>query len=141
MGKLFSGMIAAIFMASGLTALTTGAAQAACPYSGCVDTKAEANNLNNPQVGKPARVRFRVTTDGNGDAHGAVTFTYKRAGNGQVEGRFARTYDGGPGWDRFAFRGLPQGKYIVKVHFNSMPANSVYANDKTKFRQTVRPRA
>ena len=141
MGKLFSGMIAAIFMAGGLTALTTGAAQAACPYTNCIDTTAHANNLNNPQVGKPARVKFRVSTAGNGDPRGVVTFTYQRAGNGQVEGRFRRAYDGGPGWDRYAFRGLPQGKYVVRVFFNSMPANSAYENCKTKFRQTVRPRA
>ena len=86
--------------------------------------------------------RFRVSAvNGVGDPHGVVSFTYKRAGNGTVEGRFSRMYDGGPGWDRYAFRGLPAGKYVVRVRFNSKPANSAYENCKTRFRQTVRPRA
>ena len=139
MGKMLSGMIAVIFMAGGLTALNISAAQAACPYTGCIDTTCRADNLNNPEVGHPARVRFRVSTDGNGGASGAVSFVYKRLSNGVVEGQYTRRYNG-PGWDQYSFNGLPRGKYVVRVHFNSQPANSAYQNCGTKFRQTVRPR-
>ena len=68
-----------------------------------------------------------------------MSFVYKRLSNGVVEGQYTRSYDG-PGWDRYAFNGLPRGKYVVRVRFNSQPANSVYQNCSTSFRQTVRPR-
>jgi len=139
MGKLLSGLIAAILMAGGLTALTIGAAEAG-PYTGTVDTQAHADNLNNPRVGQPARVQFRVTTDGNGGAGGEVTFAYQRVRSGNVVAKYRRDYDG-PGWDQYAFRGLPRGRYNVRVFFNSQPRSSAYRNSSTSFRQTVRPRA
>lgn len=140
MGKMFSGMIAAIFMASGLTALTIGGAQADPPYPGVIDTTCHAHAANNPRVGHPARVEFQVSTNGNGGADGAVSFVYKRVSNGTTEGKYVRSYTG-PGWERYAFNGLPRGEYIVRAHFNSQPRNSVYQNCADKFRQTVRPRA
>ena len=139
MGKMLSGMIAVIFMAGGLTALTIGGAQAAPGYPGVVDTTCQAHAANNPRVGNPARVDFRVSTDGNGGADGAVSFVYKRVSNGTVVGKYARSYNG-PGWESYAFNGLPRGDYVVRVHFNSQPRNSVYQNCGDSFRQTVRPR-
>ena len=138
MGKMLSGMIAVIFMAGGLTALNISAAEASCPYTGCIDTTCHADNLNNPRVGNPARVRFRVGTGGNGAARGDVLFSYERP-SGLIEAQYHKRYVG-PGWDRYAFSGIPRGKYIVRVRFNSRPDNSAYDNCRTSFRQTVRPR-
>jgi len=140
MGKMLSGMIAAIFMASGLTALTIGGAQAAPEYPGVINTTCHAKAANNPRVGHPARVAFQVTTNGNGGADGAVSFVYKRVNNRTTEGTYVRKYTG-PGWERYAFNNLPRGEYVVRVHFNSQPRNSVYQNCRDKFTQTVRPRA
>jgi hypothetical protein len=138
MGKLFTGLIAVIFMAGGLTALNVSAAQAACPYTGCIDTTCHADNINNPRVGNPAKVKFRVGTAGNGAARGPVSFVYKRVSNGNTVGSYTRSYTG-PGWERYAFGSLPRGKYVVRVHFNSS-RNSSYENCRDSFRQTVRPR-
>jgi hypothetical protein len=136
---MLSGMIAVIFMAGGLTALTIGGAQADPAYPGVVNTTCRAKADNNPRVGQPARVDFRVSTDGNGGAKGAVSFTYKRVRTGTTQGQYMRSYTG-PGWERYAFDGLPRGEYVVRVHFNSQPRTSVYQNCSDRFRQTVRPR-
>jgi uncharacterized protein (DUF58 family) len=138
MGKLFSGIIAVIFMAGGLSALTISGASASCPYTGCVDTRCHADNLNNPRVGNPAKVRFRVgTPDGNGRPSGKVFFDYERAGSGHFVKEYVRRGYKGNSWDRYAFHNLPRGEYVVRVFFD---ARGAYENCKTKFRQTVRPR-
>jgi uncharacterized protein (DUF58 family) len=139
MGKLFSGIIAVIFMAGGLSALTISGASAACDsYTGCADTRCHADNLNNPRVGNPARVRFRVgTPDGNGRPSGKVFFDYERAGSGHFVKEYVRRGYKGNSWDKYAFHNLPRGKYVVKVFFDPRGA---YETCKTKFRQTVRPR-
>jgi hypothetical protein len=136
MGKILSGMIAVIFMAGGLTALTIGGAAADHGYGPHANTRCFADALNNPRVGNPARVRFRVGTFGNGRARGVVSFKYERRFSGFVVKQFNRRYRGSD-WEKYAFRGIPRGKYVVRVFFDS---NSAYKNDRTKFRQTVRPR-
>jgi hypothetical protein len=137
MGKMLSGMIAVIFVAGGLTALTIGGAQAD-PYPGTVNTTCHADNLNNPRVGNPARVKFRVGTSGNARPRGVVNFEYTRARSGAFVRGYQRRYDGS-GWERYAFRGVPRGRYVVRVFFTT-PQRSAYRNDRTSFRQTVRPR-
>ncbi len=139
MGKMLSGMLAVIFMAGGLTALNISAAQASCPYTGCIDTRCHADNLNNPRVGNPARVKFRVGTDGNGAPRGDAYFRYERVSSGRVEAQFRKSYSG-TSWERYAFSGIPRGKYVVRVKFDSRGDNSAYENCRTSFRQTVRPR-
>ena len=138
MGKMLSGMIAVIFMAGGLTALTIGGA-AADPYPGTINTRCHADNLNNPRVGNPARVKFRAGTGGNGAPRGDVYFRYERVSSGRIEAQYRKSYVG-TGWDRYSFSGLPRGKYVVRVRFDSRGENSVYQNCRTSFRQTVRPR-
>lgn len=137
MGKMLSGMIAVIFMTGGLTALTIGGATAD-PYPGSVNTNCHADDRNSPRVGDPAKVRFRVGTDGNGAARGRVFFDYERRSNGAFVKEFVRSYDG-PGWENYEFHGLPRGDYRVRVFFDSRPAGSVYQNCRTTFRQVVRP--
>jgi len=138
MGKMLSGMIAVIFMAGGLSALTIGGASAD-PYPGTINTACHADNLNNPRVGNPAKVRFRVGTDGNGAARGTVTFEYERRSSEFVVKQYERRYDG-PDAEKYAFYSIPRGKYVVRVFFNSRPGDSVYQNCRTSFRQTIRPR-
>jgi len=139
MKKILSTAFAAIMLAGGLVALSGGSSTAGEPYPGSIDTKCFAEALNNPRVGHDANVRFKVGTGGNGAARGIVNFSYERRSNGIIEDEFTRQYEG-PGWTKYAFRGLPKGRYKVRVFFNSKPVDSVYQNCRTSFKQRVRPK-
>ncbi len=137
MRKFHSVLAAATLLGGGLVAGATGTATAV-PYPGSVDTKCVAKALNDPQEGgAPARVRFRVKVPGDGAPEGKVTFTYVRRSNGNVVREFDRNYTG-PRNNEYAFENIPQGGYRVDVHFNSKPADSVYQNCNTAFRQRIR---
>lgn len=136
MRKFQSLILAAVLLGSGLVAGSAGTASAA-PYPGSVDTNCQGKALNNPREGNPARVRFRVTTGGSGAANGSVVFQYIRRSNDTVVREFSRRYFG-PGYTKYSFDNVPQGRYRVKTFFNSRPGNSVYQNCNDGFRQTVR---
>ena len=123
------------------TSLLAGPADAGTggPYPGTVDTTCVAHALNSPRAGHPARVAFKVRTGGNGAAHGQVTFSYQRKSNHVVVDQFVRRYQG-PGRTKYRFDGIPRGKYVVRVFFDSRPSDSVYQNCRTHFSQTIRPR-
>ena len=139
MGKLFSGIFAAILMAGGLTALTIGGAAADHGYPPHINTRCIADNLNNPRVGNPAKVAFRVRHNSNATPRGVVNFEYMRARSGAFVRGYERSYVG-QGWDRYSFRNLPRGKYRVRVFFDARPHRSPFQNCRTSFTQTVRPR-
>lgn len=145
MKKIIAGLFVTILLATGLVAFSTsastagGVAGARAPYPGSIDTNCEADALNSPRAGRPAKVRFRAGSDGNGAPHGVVTFKYKKRSNGNTVRTFTEQYQG-PEWQRYAFSGIPKGSYHVDVHFNTKPADSVYKNCDTGFNQKVRPR-
>ena len=139
MGKLLSGLIAVVFVAGGLTALTTAAAEAG-PYTGTIDTTCHADNLNTPRVGHPARVKFRATTAGNARPRGVVIFDYQRARSGAFVKEFTRRGYVGQDWQKYELGALPRGTYIVHVLFDTSPRNSAYKNCHTSFQQRVRSR-
>lgn len=136
MKKIIAGLFAATTAASGLVAFSAAPSDAA-PYPGTIDTNCSAEALNNPRVGNPAKVEFRVTTGGNGSARGLATFSYERKSSGIVVDEFTRHYRG-PAPEKYAFDGLPRGHYVVRVFFNSKPGDSVYKNCRTNFDQDVR---
>lgn len=139
MRKLASLLATSAMIASGLVAATTAPTSAGEPYPGSVPTDCDAQRLNNPRVGNPARARLRVQTGGNGATRGKAFFAYERQRNGVVVDEFRRRYDG-PGWTKFRFDGLPRGRYIVRVFFNSRPGDSVYQNCRATYTQRVRRR-
>ena len=138
MKKIASAAATVALLGGGLVGATTTAANSA-PYPGTINTVAEGHHLNAPRVGHAAKVEFRVKTGGNGAAHGVVHFSYVRRSNHVVVDQFDRRYRG-PGYTKYAFRGIPRGRYTVRVFFNSKPVNSVYQNDRERFFQRVRPR-
>lgn len=141
MKKILSTTAAAVMLASGFVALSGETSTAGEPgYPGSVDTTCFAEALNNPRVGNAAKASFRVGTGGNGEADGIVNFTYERTKNGVVTEEFTRQYNGSQGKVKFAFDGIPRGKYVVRVFFNSKPVDSVYQNCRTNFEQQIRPR-
>ena len=143
--KKFASIVAsATLLGSGLVAATTTSASTAPfgdEYPGSIDTNCNANNLNNPRVGRNVRVRLNVRPDIDGDQElrGRAVFSYVRKRNDTVVAEFRRLYRG-PGRTKYAFSGVPKGRYTVKVFFNSRPDDSVYQNCRSSFSQRVRPR-
>jgi hypothetical protein len=136
MRKFQSVLAAAALLGGGLVAGATTTASAD-PYPGSVNTTCKSRALNNPGGDKPARVRLKVTTGGNGAARGRVVFQYKRKSNGAVAREYRRSYFG-PGKTKYEFDNVPRGRYRVKVFFNSRPGASVYQNCRKAFSQRVR---
>lgn len=139
MRKLASFVATGALVATGLVGVsaTQTAAAPGDGYPPPIDTRCKGKAINHPTVGDPAKVKFRVNTGGNGGARGWVTFSYERKKNGLVVAEFRRRYRG-PGWNKYSFRRhIPRGNYIVRTWFNSTPADSVYQNCRTRFRQRV----
>lgn len=139
MRKLASFAASGAMVASGLIGGTAVQATAA-PYPGSVDTVCYGNNINNPRVGNPVKVKLRVGTHGEGAARGWATFTYHRKKNDLIVAEFRRRYVG-PEWNKYSYRRkIPRGRYNVHVWFNSTPGDSVYQNCRDTFSQRVRRR-
>lgn len=140
MRKIASLFAVAALAGGGVMAVSGSSATAGEPYPGSINTNCFAEALNNPRVnGNPARVKFRVGTEGNGAANGVAHFAYERKSNAVIVDEFKRTYLG-PDAQKYAFEGLPRGRYTVRVWFNSKPGDSVYQNCRTTFSQRIRPR-
>ncbi|GAA1476845.1 hypothetical protein GCM10009623_12910 [Nocardioides aestuarii] len=142
--KKFASIVAsAALIGGGLVAAapTATAVPTGDPYPGSIGTTCNANNLNNPRKGGNVRVRLNVRpdVDGNQDLRGPATFRYFRKSNNTVIREYRRLYRG-PGVTKYAFSGVPRGRYTVKVFWNSKPNSSVYQNCSTSFSQRVRPR-
>lgn len=138
MRKIQSLLVATVMLGGGLVA-SVAPATAAPGYPGSVPTNCSGKALNTPREGRPARVRLKVSTGGNGAARGRVTFQYVRKSNRTVVREYRRSYFG-PGRTKYRFDNLPAGRYRVKVFVNTRPSDSVYQNCKDRFNQKVRPR-
>lgn len=134
MKKIIAGLFATILVVAGLAAFSSSSASAS-PYPGTIPTYCRANAANAPFKGRPARVNFKVGTQGNGQPSGVVTFTYRM--NGEVMRTFKRNYEGG--YETYTLGTLPKrGVYRVRARFNSLPANSAYMNCGHSFDQRRR---
>lgn len=138
MHKFPTLVVTSLLLGSGLV-VAQSPASANHGYTGTFNTTCQSSALNNPRVGNPARVEFRVQTGGNGGAAGEVTFKYVRTSNDVVVDRFERSYDG-PGYTDYRFNGIPRGRYRVEVYFESRPRHSVYEDCADSFSQQVRRR-
>lgn len=130
MKKLLFGLFAALMMATGLVGVSAGGAQAACPYTGCVDTTTSANGPSRVTKGEAAEFCVRVGTGGEGRPRGTVTMNIAR-----VKGHFAYTatkpYHGKRCFGTPALNKL--GFYRVRFHFEGKGAYG-NSNDWTNFR-------
>lgn len=130
MKKLFLGLITALLMATGLVGVSAGGAQAACPYTGCVDTSPSVDGPSRVAKGESARFCVTVGTDGEGKAKGWVTMRIQRA-----KGKFGYTatkpYRGERCFGTPSLNKL--GYYRVRFHFEGKGAYR-NSNEWTSFR-------
>lgn len=139
--KKFLGLAAGAAMIAGSLAAVGPAADAGTPsYPNTVPTTCRADNLNNPRVGQAAKVKFKATpSNGSGDPKGLVTFDYQKKNSKTITKEYTVRYVG-PDYQKYAFKGIPAGRYKVIVHFDSRPKASVYKNCNTSFDQQVKKR-
>jgi hypothetical protein len=129
MKRLIIGLITTVLMGTGLVGVSAGAASAACPYTGCVDTHTSVTGPKKVTKGTAARFCVRVNTGGNGKPKGFVTLSIHRK-----KGHFGYTATK-PFHGKRCF-GTPAltkgGYYRVRAHFEGKGAwgNS---NDWTHF--------
>ena len=107
MKKLFLGLLAAMLMAAGLVAsVGSSPAQAACPYTGCFETKTGLTVT--PERDGPARRTFTATVRPVGTPQrpdGVFVFRFKRVGGGA----------------QFATRSIKQGASVTLTRVFKVP--------------------
>ncbi len=132
MKKLFLGLLAAMLMAAGLVAsVGSSPAQAACPYTGCFETK----------------TGLTVNPAGNGPRVRTFTATVRPVGTDQIpDGVFVFRFKRVGGGAQFATRTIKQsttitltrkfapGKYNVRVTFVAED-NSPFKDSRSTNRQ------
>lgn len=123
MKKLIVGLLVAFLMTTGLVALTSSQATAACPYTGCFATSTVLKGPNPKPVTTKRRASFAVTVNGRGtNANPRGTYTIGVVG----KRRFSRTISVPPrGVARFTLRRLPKGTYRIAVRYTPY-ANSPF---------------
>lgn len=139
MKKLLSLFVTAAATAGGLVALSSASSTAVDPYPGSIETKCIGRALGTATVSTPTSVRFRVGTAGNGPASGTTTWSYTRRHTGEVVASGMERRYQGPDGVTYTFHRIPRGQYIVRVRFDSEPADSVFMDCATSFRQRVYP--
>lgn len=129
MKKLFLSILATAMVALGLVATVEAPAQAACPYSACIDTKTKANHKKQI-TGSSITVKVKVKpASGSGTPQGTVKVSVKKYNGTYLEVQ-TLPYSGGK--VSFTFKGLSKkGKYRVIAKFQP-GASSVYKASKVK---------
>lgn len=129
MKRLFIGLISALLMTVGLVGVSATSANAACPYTGCVDTSTNVNGPKFVKKGKSAQFCVTVRSAGSGKPKGTVTLNVKRE-KGAFEYTASKPYHGNRCFGTPALN--KGGYYRVRAHFEGKGAfrNS---NDWTSF--------
>lgn len=126
MKRALSQIAVIVMLGGGLVAVTGGAAEAACPYTGCVPTRTRVNVANAPVVqGEKAKVCIQVVTSGSGVPRGHAKVSVRR----NVGGFFWVDTKRYPGKRTcFTTPNLRRaGKYAVRASFYAAPG-SVFGN-------------
>ena len=92
--KCSAYIFAAVLISAGLAAFVGSPAQAACPYTGCIDTNTKISAPDSVKVGKTAKIGVRVTSAGNAEPKGRVTVKVQRR-NGGYSFIDSKKYSGG----------------------------------------------
>jgi hypothetical protein len=121
MRRLLSAILASILITAGLVALLGSPAEAACPYTGCIDTDTHIDAPDTVRQGSRARIDVLVTADGNVEPKGQVTVEVRRS-NGDFWWIDSEKYRG----DEVRFT-TPQltkkGKYVIEARFDRKPGS------------------
>ena len=136
MKKMMIGLFSATLMGAGLVGVSTAPAQAACPYTGCVDTFTRVSAPDTVERGERARICAKVTTGGNGRPKGRVTLDVQRS-RGGFHFIDTKTYDA----PRTCFS-TPKlrklGKYVINMRFDRRPGSGFKDSDQTDEFRVVR---
>lgn len=136
MKKLFAVMISAVMMAGALVALTMSPSNAACPYTGCVETFTSIDAPNKVKRGKGAIICGTVTTDGNGRPKGKLFLVVRRS-KGDFKFTDVKKYN-----DREECFATPKlwklGNYTIKMSFERKPGSGFKDSDATDEFRVVR---
>ena len=132
MKKLFAGIIATFLMGAGLVGISGEAAQAACPYTGCVRTYTHVNASDTVRGGH-SRICVRVTTASGQEPKGQITIRVTKS-VGSYRFIDSKRYNG----PRTCFttpRLRKPGKYVVGAFFDRKPGSPFKDSDnRTTFR-------
>lgn len=131
MKKLIAALFAAVLMSMGLVGFSTGAATAACPYTGCIPTSTSASGVVD---GKFLTVTAEVSTAGNGSPKGTFKIVADRRGPVGFKSRGGSVQNADDGLKLKLQRA---GTWDVTVTY--IPAtNSIYESSSTTFTVVVR---
>lgn len=133
MKRLIIGLAATTLMSGGLAAVSAEAANAACPYTGCVETYTKVSAPDTVPQGQRARICVKVTTGGSGRPKGRVTILVQKS-VGYYHFTDSSPYDGGR--ECFTTTRLNKlGKYVVKANFDRKAGSGFKDSDqRTTFR-------
>ncbi|ABL83722.1 MULTISPECIES: hypothetical protein [unclassified Nocardioides] len=133
MKKMMVSLFSAALMGAGLVGVGAAPAQAACPYTGCVETFTHVNAPDTVVRGDRARICVKVTTGGNGRPKGRVTVLVHKS-VGDYHFTDSKRYDGGR--ECFTTTKLnKRGKYVVKANFDRKAGSGFKDSDqRTVFR-------
>ncbi len=137
MRKMLSVLFAAVLISAGLAAFVGSPAQAACPYTGCIDTNTKISAPDSVKVGKTAKIGVRVTSAGNAEPKGRVTVKVQRR-NGGYSFIDSKKYSGG----KVTFKATnlrPKGKYLVTAIFKKKDGSRWNSSSETTTFKVKRP--
>lgn len=138
MKKLLAVMISAVMMAAALVTFSSTSANAACPYTGCIETFTKIGAPDRVQRGDRARICGKVTTDGNGRPKGKL-FLILRRSKGGFKFTDAKRYND----KRECFRTpklRKRGNYTIKMSFERKAGSAFEDSDQTAELRVVRRR-
>lgn len=137
MQKFFAALAAALVMAAGLSVVTTTGAQAACPYSNCIDTSTKFTKVpNRVKRNQRATVCLKVTTAGNGTPKGKLNVKVSHARSGKRVYSDSKKYTGGKKCFKTS-RLRNTGKHVVTADFKRK-AGSAWRNSSSRATFKVR---
>lgn len=129
MKKILASVTTGALMGLGLVGMSTGAAQAECPYTSCFATSAVTKAPAAVSVGKKAKIKFAAAASGNVAPKGTVKVTVKKKGGG-FKSTKTKAYAGGT--IKVKSGKIPsRGDYVVTVKFIPAPG-SIFNPSKDK---------
>lgn len=139
MKKFLASVVAALLMAAGFTAVTVTSAQAACPYSNCIDTKTKFTKLpKKVKRNKRATICLEVATAGNGTPKGTLKVRVTHARSGKRFLNDSKKYTGSEKCFKTA-KLRKKGKHVVNADFKRKPG-SAWRNSSNRATFKVRRR-
>ncbi len=119
MKKILSAIIMTALVSLGLVAVSSGPANAACPYTACINTVTSVKTPAQRQARKAIPVKVTVTAPGNVVPNGIVTVAITKNGKGVYQS--SQPYAGGR--VTFVTQSLRKGTYNVTAYFTANPSS------------------